>query len=70
MNYGTETERVKVRLKGRYDDTGFTGRIVEAGTEGDAYCFDAVGKFWKIRVINQPWGDGEITMRTENLEFL
>lgn len=70
MNFGTETNRVRVRLKTRYDDTGYTGRIVEAGTEGDGYSFDACGNFWKVHVVNQPWGDGEITVRTENLDVL
>jgi hypothetical protein len=70
MKYGTEANPVRVRLNRRYNDTGCTGRIVEAGTEGEAYCFDAGGGYWKVRVTGQPWGDGEITMRTENLEFL
>lgn len=69
MKHGTETDRVRVRLKKRYDDTGYTGRIVEAGTEGDAYLIDG-GDQWRVRVINQPWGDGEIIVITRNLEFL
>jgi hypothetical protein len=58
---------VKVRLVKRYDDIGFTGRVVEAGTEGIAYQFDVRGDLWKVKV----WGNGGVVaVRREDLEFL
>ncbi len=57
-----------------YFDSGHTFYVCPPGTEGQA-IFDFRGarpevNYWKIKVKNQAWGSGWITVREDGLEFL
>jgi hypothetical protein len=60
----------KVKLLIDYTDKGYTCRSVPAGTKGEAYPFDALGDLWKVKVKDQHFGNGEISVRKKDLEFL